>query len=125
MKQLWEMTRKEYDATDAVNTMCYDIARAGWLDEGKVLPPPMGKEPWEMTADEFREAEELGYVIDFVGIRSGEEILAFCDKYRSDFVRAMVVEQALRDGKTVPHHVLKDFAGEPWAKQALASCNLL
>ncbi|KKN83522.1 hypothetical protein LCGC14_0297600 [marine sediment metagenome] len=85
-------------------------------------PVVEGKQPWEMTDSEIKARRDEGYAsfLDFA--KDGKDILRDHKKYgRIGVERKWAVESAVRKGKPVPAKVLKEYAGEKWADEALAN----
>lgn len=81
------------------------------LDARKAEAPPAeapgeGKQPWEMTREEWLDWEEI-YVISTQDIRGGESKRDVA--IASLAVRKNQVKSALAEGKPVPAHVLADY----------------
>jgi hypothetical protein len=69
-------------------------------------PAGEGRQAWEMTREEAQAVT--------IRTKDGVEPLFPGDTHRQ------LVEQAVSDGKPVPRAVLEEYAGEPWADEALS-----
>lgn len=80
-----------------------------------VVAESAGKQPWEMTKDEFIAAGSPGTPGWY----------AFKQRYSNDaeFGRAYVVADAIRDGRVVPEAILREFKDSPAVSKALSELN--
>lgn len=92
-------------------------------------PAAPAKQPWEMTFKEYISEPGLKAFPENMPLEPGEKrALDGLNLYQNGKVKRLspkqvhsrMIKQALSEGKSVPHNVLEEYKGEPWADEALA-----
>ncbi|HUS95881.1 MAG TPA: hypothetical protein VMX97_03980, partial [Hyphomicrobiaceae bacterium] len=110
------MTEEEYNASPHADVMSYDNALDTWHDEGRTIAPRYGKEPWEMTSDEYRTVSKAHPDWGGAGALplrvqgNPTALIEDTDQYGAHGAgHKWAVEWALENQKPVPAEVLAEY----------------